>query len=230
MGKALLRKRPDIPLYVERHDDHRSLANLAWWLRDPRAEVPWDSTALDRAVAEPVLDVGCATGRYVELLRDRGMEAVGIDTCSTAVAVGQAAGQPCWEEDVWRYVPKHGYSTVMALGGNLGIAGSIEALPAFLARLTELLAPGGRLVLGSIDWRVTTRQHEDFLLQQRQQGRYPGDVWLRLRHGASVSSWFPWVWADREALENAASQVGLRLANVATQRHHYVAWLVREDN
>lgn len=229
MSQALIQATPGPPLHVERHDGHVSVADLRWWLRDPEAIPPWDCGALDLVTQtqQPVLDVGCATGRHVELLRARGIAAVGIDTCPDAVELGRNAGQPCDVVDVWRYNPGEKFGTVMALGGNLGIAGSVRALPAFLARLESLLASGGCLLLGSVDWRLSPHQHHDFLAAQQREGRYPGDICLRLRLGEAVSSWFAWVLVDRDALAFAATRVGLAVTDVVTDHHHYVAQLAR---
>lgn len=229
MSQALMQATAGAPLRVERHDGHVSAAELMWWLRDPEAAPPWDCRVLDLVTRQPVLDVGCATGRHVELLRARGVAAVGIDTCPEAVELGRAAGQPCDVADVWRYDPGEEFGTVLAMGGNLGIAGSVRALPAFLTRLESLLASGGCLLLGSVDWRLSAQLHHDFLAVQQREGRYPGDIWLRLRLGEAVSSWFAWVLVDRDALAFAATHVGLAVTDVVTHHHHYVAQLARRD-
>lgn len=47
----------------------------------------------------PVLDVGCGRGEFVQLLRERGADARGVDLDGEAVAVAQAHGQPVEEGD-----------------------------------------------------------------------------------------------------------------------------------
>lgn len=47
----------------------------------------------------PVLDIGCGRGEFVELLRQRGTEARGVDLDADAVAAARAAGLPVEEGD-----------------------------------------------------------------------------------------------------------------------------------
>ncbi len=229
MGIAL-RQRGRLPLEVDRSDGHRSRSDLRWWLRDPAAEPPRDTGALEWVRHGPVLDVGCATGRHVEVLRARGIDTVGLDMCPAAVALAVAAGQPCRVGDAWRVPAGAGYAAVIALGGNLGIAGTVRQLRGFLAVLSAAVLPGGLLVVSSIDWRFSASQHQALLDAQRRVGRYPGDVWLRLRCADVASTWFDWLWVDRDTLWSAAAEVGLFIEDVLVWRHHYAACLKKGDS
>ncbi|MGH3800242.1 MAG: class I SAM-dependent methyltransferase [Pseudonocardiaceae bacterium] len=220
-----LRQRGCLPLEVERSDGHRSRTDLRWWLRDSAAEPPHDAAALRWLRQGPVLDVGCATGRYVEMLRARGIDASGLDTCPAAVELAVTAGQPCRVGDAWKVPAGSGYTAVTALGGNLGIAGTVHQLRGFLALLSAALRPGGLLVASSVDWRVSASQHRVFLQAQGRAARYPGEVRLRLRCADAISTWFPWLWVDRDTLRSAAADVGLLLDDELVWRHHYAARL-----
>lgn len=230
MATALGQNPPGHPLLAERSDGHVSRANLAWWRREPGVEAPADVAALSLVPDGPVLDIGCATGRHVELLRASGFEATGIDRCETAVNLARSAGQPCQVGDAWADPAGAvgGAGAVVALGGNLGIAGTAADVPRFLQHLCRWLGPGGVLIVGSIDWRVSEQQHRGFLASQRRSRTYPGDVRLRLRCGPAVSSYFPWVWVDRDSLAEFGAEVGLRIDASLTWGPHYAARLVRE--
>jgi len=229
MGAAL-RQRGRLPLEVERSDGHFSRCDLGWWLRDPAAESPRDTEALEWVRQGPVLDVGCATGRHVEALRARDIDTIGIDTCTAAVQLAIAAGQPCRVDDAWRVPAGVGYATVIALGGNLGIAGTMHQLQRFLAVLSAAVRPGGFMVVSSIDWRVSASQHAAFLEAQRRVGRYPGEVRLRLRCADVASNWFDWLWVDRDTLRSAAADVGLLIRDELVWRHHYAACLQKGES
>ena len=228
MRRALTAPGPEV-LEIERCDGFRNRAHLDWWLRDPAAPPPTDVAALDWITGGPVLDIGCATGRHVELLRDRGIEATGIDSCPAAVELATRAGIDCRVGDAWRPPVGAGYAAVTALGANLGIAGAVARVPGFLGALATALRPGGQLIVTSIDWRQAAGPHGEFVAERRRAGRYPGDARLRLRLGETVSSWFDWVWVDRDSLDAAASEAGLRVAGVMSWRHHYAARLVAQD-
>jgi hypothetical protein len=190
-------------------DQVRARVGHCWWRRSPGARAPADSEAVGLVDDGPVLDVGCATGRCLDTLRDRGLRAHGIDTCTEAVRLACAVGHSCETADVWDYRPAAPFATVLALGGNLGIAGSLAMLGPFLRTLRSFARPDGSLIVSSVDWRISADRHHSHIRRQQDLGRYPGEVCLRLRFGEITSTWFPWVWVDPDTLAYAATQVGL---------------------
>jgi SAM-dependent methyltransferase len=226
-GLALRRRHSAQDLFLERSDGQRSVVDLGWWREDPSAAAPADTRALELATEGPVLDAWCRTGRRLELLAERGLVGRGIDTCEDAVAMGLRRGRACAVAEVHRYWPPLEFGTVLALGGVIGVAGTLDRLPALLTRLGALVFPGGAVLAGSVDWRVSAAQDARFIDRQRRDQRYPGEVRLRLRYGPLRSAWFDWVWVDRDAMIAAARSAGLAVTGIWSWRHHYVARLMR---
>jgi SAM-dependent methyltransferase len=106
------------------------------------------------------LDVGCATGHFVEAAAATGMAAEGLDVSPGAVARARARGLTAHLSKVEDFVPPAAYDTITAFD-------VIEHLldpRAFIDRLRSWLAPGGTLVLtlpdvGSIYPRLLMRRH-----------------------------------------------------------------------
>ncbi len=99
-----------------------------------------DETLLDRC-SGPTLDVGCGPGRIVAALGGRGIPALGVDIATAAVAIARSCGALVLRRSVFDRVPGAGrWTTAVLADGNIGIGGNPAAL---LARLRELLAPGG---------------------------------------------------------------------------------------
>jgi 2-polyprenyl-3-methyl-5-hydroxy-6-metoxy-1,4-benzoquinol methylase len=106
------------------------------------------------------LDVGCATGHFVEAAAGAGMAAEGLDVSPDAVAQARARGLTAHLGRVEAFQPDAPYDTITAFD-------VIEHLldpRAFLDRLRGWLAPGGSLVLtlpdvGSIYPRLLMRRH-----------------------------------------------------------------------
>lgn len=231
MTAALQGDTPDQALLTERADGHVSTTDLAWWLRAPQAEPPADLAALDLIQEGESLDVGCATGRHLDALRERGLYGEGIDTSAHAVALARANGHTCHHADIWHYRPPRRFDTVLVLGGNLGIAGHLTRLAPFLSHLCDLLTPTGSLIVTSVDWLRTTQtnpRHRAHAAQQRFAGRYPGEVELRLRLCEQASSWFPWVWIDPDTLTDTAARIGLQPATTLCWGPKYALQLRRE--
>ncbi len=95
----------------------------------------------------PVLDIGCGRGEFLELLRDAGVPARGIDSDTAMVLHAQSKGLDVVQADLFDYLAE------LPLGSLGGILCShvIEHLPASAQiRLVRLagaaLRPGGRMV------------------------------------------------------------------------------------
>ena len=106
------------------------------------------------------LDVGCATGHFVEAAGRAGMTAEGLDVSPGAVDIARRRGLVAHLARVEEFAPTAPYDTITAFD-------VIEHLldpRAFLDRLRGWLAPGGTLALtlpdvGSIYPRLLMRRH-----------------------------------------------------------------------
>jgi O-antigen chain-terminating methyltransferase len=102
--------------------------------------------------ASDVLDIGCGRGEFLELLRDAGVSARGLDTNHAMVEASRARGLAVDEADALTYL--RGLADA-SLGG-LFAAQVVEHLPpAYLSELCEVAAhkirPGGLIVLETIN-------------------------------------------------------------------------------
>ena len=95
----------------------------------------------------PVLDVGCGAGALLEILRDEGVDASGVDITSDMVAEAQARGLDVHQADAVEYLrtqPENSLGSIVAIQ-------VIEHLPIeVLVQLLELAAsrlrPGGLFI------------------------------------------------------------------------------------
>jgi SAM-dependent methyltransferase len=91
------------------------------------------------------LDIGCGPGRMTRALAEAGHAVLGIDVVPEAVAMTRRRGGVALVRDVFTAVPGEGrWGTALLADGNIGIGGDPRAL---LARVHDLLAPGGRAVV-----------------------------------------------------------------------------------
>lgn len=112
-----------------------------------------DESVLDRCEG-PTLDVGCGPGRIVHGLAGRGIPALGVDIAPAAVALSVSRGGMALSRNVFDPLPGEGrWHSVVVLDGNIGIGGDV---PALLARLVEIAAPGAMLILEAGETRPGT--------------------------------------------------------------------------
>jgi len=147
---------PAPPLIVE--IEHSALPLQAqpidWWQRRPGATPPPDLPVLEWVQDGSVLDVGCCTGRHLELLARRGIRGSGIDPSPAAIRLATAAGIPCEVADPETCPPPAKVDTVLLMGGNGGLARELSLLAGVLTRMASWLKPGGAILFTSVDWRL----------------------------------------------------------------------------
>jgi SAM-dependent methyltransferase len=162
------------------------------WLGGTRGA---DGRVLERARG-PVLDVGCGPGRHVLALARRGVLALGVDIAPAAVRRARDRGAAAMLGSVFESVPgEPGWRTALLLDGNVGIAGRPVAL---LARLSELLAPGGKVICELEAPGQPTR----------------GELVALEDAAGTRSSWFAWARVGVDGLAPLAAQAGMEVSAI----------------
>jgi hypothetical protein len=177
---------------IEHADGHRTPLRADEWMR----MLPGDESLLDRCQAH-TLDVGSGPGRLVVALAERGIPALGIDVTPYAVWLARSSGALALRRDVFGVVPGTGrWSTLLLADGNIGIGGDPSTL---LRRVTELMMPGGRAL-------VEVEPPGVPMLREQ----------VRLRHGGTLSEWFPWATIGADQIGDLGLTAGLRVTETWT--------------
>jgi SAM-dependent methyltransferase len=124
-------------------------------------------------VSGDILDIGCGSGIFLEILRDLGLPACGIDPDPEMVAVCQELGLQALTGDerlLGEYPPDslggiHASHVIEHVDGTRAIALVENALAA--------LKPGGLLLIRTPNWRNDTVRHEGFWLDITHIRPYP---------------------------------------------------------
>ncbi|UQI46149.1 class I SAM-dependent methyltransferase [Streptomyces sp. HU2014] len=181
---------------------------MRWWLREPGAVAPADLRALDVIEEGPVLDIGCSTGRHLERLMARGIDAEGIDLLEAAVEQAVRHGCRVRLADLWTFHPSRAYRHLLLMGNNIGLAGRLSRLPALLDRLAGLLAPGGSVLVSGKDQRGGPDLPGRADWTASGERPYPGDRRIRHLYAGQTGPWFPWLDVDPDTLAARAADRG----------------------
>ena len=203
-------------LTVERDDGFTDRHPVDLYFRETLQ--PLESALLD-GVTGHVLDIGCGAGRALLAAEATGLSATGIDLSPGAVEVARRRGacdvrrldvmKDPWPDDLTDL------GAVLLFGHNIGIGGDPEGAVRLLSRAAGRLSPGGAVLLTSIDVVLTTTpEHLAYHARNRAAGRLPGEIRIRLRHGALTGDWHPWIHLSPAELSGIAARAGLVLADV----------------
>ncbi|SFK80965.1 methyltransferase domain-containing protein [Streptomyces pini] len=177
------------PLFLRRADGRLLPLEVERWCAGADEA---DLTVLRRCTGA-VLDIGCGPGRLVTALAELGRPALGVDTAPAAVGHTRERGGAALCRSVFEPLPGEGrWGSALLIDGNIGVGGDPAAL---LARVRELLAPGGLLLAEAAPAEV----------EERFQVRLDDGSGARSERHAPL---FPWARLGRRALRALAGREG----------------------
>lgn len=166
----------------------------------------WDEavrTAMDH-VRGRVLDVGVGAGRHALHLQGRGHDVVGIDISPKALEVCRLRGledaRGCAVTQMGPFLGP--VDTVLMLGNDFGLLANPRRAPWLLGRLARLTRPEARLVVETRDVYATDDPaHLAYHARNRERGRMPGQVRLRIRYRRHATPWFDYLFVSPDEME-----------------------------
>ncbi len=180
-------------LHLHEYRSGESVGPLPVRLEVERFRAPADIVdgAIVRAVAGPLLDVGCGPGRLVKAAIMAGKIAFGIDVSHAAVQIAHAQGLPVLCRSVFQDLPGAGsWGCALLIDGNIGIGGDPAAL---LERCAELVVADGAVLVEADPDADRDRVFEAVLIDDLERASLP----------------FPWAEVGIVALRRYAYQAGL---------------------
>lgn len=215
-------------LVLRRDDGFEGRIPVSVFFRSPEEFSDIDTTAVESCRGS-VLDVGAGSGVHSLVLQEKGCPVTAIDLSSQAVDVlSQRGVRDVFRCDIFNYSggPR---DTVLLLGHGIGMVETLAGLDRLLELATQLITPGGQILLDSLDVRVTDdprnlAYHE----ANRQAGRYIGEIRLRSEFRGQAGPWFGWLQVDPATLEEYARSSGWACEILVTQPvGDYLARLTR---
>jgi len=199
--------------FIRRDDNYGARESTARYFRSWEA-LPAHHRCLLSHARGRVLDIGAGAGQHALALQERGLEVTAIDISPRAVDLCRERGvRDAQVMDAMRMtVDDASFDTVVILGNNLGIAGTLEGLRALLASLRRIVRPGGQILAEFNDHTAT---HDATHLRYQQwnvvRSRYPGSVSIRVEHDGCCSPFFDWLLPKLGDLRTTCAETGWKV-------------------
>jgi hypothetical protein len=202
----------DATVVVHVEDEPPDPLPVSYFFREPSAMGAVDRAAIELARGT-VLDVGACAGAHSVPLVERGLSVTALDVLPEAVEIlrGRGVGD-ARAQSIWTFEAPAPFDTILALMNGTSLAGTLGSLVPLLARLRELVASDGQLLIDST-------QLED-------EGEGAGELHYQLEHGGLRGPPFPQLFVREAELERAATEAGWRMEVVARSEARYLARLI----
>jgi 2-polyprenyl-3-methyl-5-hydroxy-6-metoxy-1,4-benzoquinol methylase len=182
---------------------------VSLFFRNP-ADWPLDKKAIELSRGR-VLDLGAGSGGHSLALQERGLNVVAIDFLPECVEVMKRRGvKQARHVDIFAFEADP-FDTIISMMNGLALVEGLGGLQAFLKRLERLLKPGGQFLVDSTDLKLAaTPERRSKLEQKIKEGRYYGEMELRMEYKGRKGPHFLQLYIDPETLAEQASAIGWR--------------------
>lgn len=216
---------------VERDDGNIDSANsTGGYFAEFESWDPHEKLGMRFVRGRHALDVGCGAGRVSLYLQKRGMAVVGIDTSPLAVRTCTARGvknaRVLAFEDVGR-LPANTFDTVVLLGNNFGLFGNATKAKRILKQIHRITTDRAVVIAGTTDpSKITNR---DYRRRNRQRGRMPGQIRIRIRFRWTASPWFDYLFVSPVEMKNILKGTGWKAIRFITGKGREYLAVIEKD-
>lgn len=166
-----------------------------------------DWTPIERKAMElvkgRVLDIGCGAGRHLLYLQSKGFDVMGIDSSPLAIKVCTLRGlkkarvMPIEELD---FKP-NSFDTVIMMGSNFGLFGGFKKARRILKKMRRITSKNGLIIAATRDtFKTDNPDHLAYHKLNRERGRMPGQLRLRIRFRKCVGRWFDYLIVSKKEM------------------------------
>lgn len=178
-----------------------------------------------KAASGRILDVGAGSGCHSLALAHMGKETVAIDISPLSVEVMKERGVDARVVNLYDEGFREKFDTVLMLMNGTGIIGNFDNMPAFFARMKQLLNPGGSIILDSSDLRYLFEEEDGSLMIDLADDYY-GLLDYQMEYDGVLGEPFDWLYVDFNTLAYYAEENGFNIELMAEGEHYdYLARL-----
>ena len=204
---------------VERDDGCVSSDSATLYFLDPGNWFAVEASVPSRTQGR-VLDIGAGAGRFALEMQNRGHDVVALDVDDLCLEVCRRRGVAQLFSgtifDLLETSPEP-FDTFLLMGHNLGLLAGPDEAVKFLETLGKMANPGARILGTNLEPLGTDDPlHLSYHQQNRERGREPGQLVLRVRWTNLASPWFDYWFLSTSDLRTVAASAGWDLVDVVS--------------
>lgn len=189
---------------------------------------PFEQAAIDLCRGR-ILDLGAAVGVHSLILQERGFDVTAVEIVPEVAAIARERGVGDVRTGDFLEMHLEPADTVILLMNGPGPCGTLDGFDRLLARLHDIVLPGGQVIFDSGAPQVS----EDSgpvpgTIPARELGLYPGEAWVQLSFDDEEGAPFRELYIDRETARMHAETAGWSFEIVyGGESENYTARLAR---
>lgn len=204
--------------FVERDDGYLDLTGVGTYFTG-YSEWPAELQQAMEHASSRILDVGCGAGRVTLYAQEQGHEVVGIDVSQRAIDVcrdrGLCDARVLDSADVQPDAFDELFETVLLCGNNFGLIGTGKTAPDLLDRLADITTADATVIAQSVDpTPADNPDHRAYHELNRERGRLPGALRIRIRHGRYATPWYDYLLAGPDTMRELVAPTAWRVTDV----------------
>jgi SAM-dependent methyltransferase len=180
-----------------------------------------------RYVRGRVLDVGCGAGRCALYLQREEHEVLALDYSPLAIEVCRLRGVKHTKlASITQFTaPSGAFDTILMMGNNFGLLGNFKRARWLLRRFSTMTGTHGRIIAESLDpFQPYVLTPPAYRRLNRQRGRMPGQVRIRLHHRNYHTPWFDYLMVSKREMKRILTGTGWEITRfIETTPPLYVA-------
>ncbi len=168
-------------------------------------------------VSGRALDIGSGAGRHALYLQGKGHSVVALDNSPLAIEVMKRRGvREVALMPATQISSKLGvFDSILMMGNNFGLVANRRRAKWLFRRFHSITTPEAIVIATSLDPLTTTdTRHLDYHERNRQKGRMPGRVRIRVRYRNYIGLWFDYLLASLEEMKSLISGTGWYVTEV----------------
>jgi len=204
--------------FIERDDGYLDTGSeVGLYFLEYEQWSPLEQQVVNKAKGR-ILDVGCGAGRHSLYLQQKGFAVTGIDNSPGAIEVCQLRGlknamvRALADFDEFE---ADSFDTILMLGNNFGLFGDAENAKRILKKLSRITSAEAQIIAGTRNpYKTDSPEHLEYHEWNRQRGRMPGQIKMRVRYRKTVGEWFDYLFVSPEEMREIVANTDWQIEEI----------------